>query len=205
MRVTITSQQRKRHINIGNRLVQKRYISGFNLEDYDLNQRDKNGALYAHDNRTHIRDVQRATDGGKIYPRESYYRWNPTWEVGQNTQLLFNRTLAHGNEEYFITKNTKKAIPFFENRTFNKISRAPLQHSWDVPDIRLFSISHPNYKTAHNITKKIDHNSRFSTLVTKRKNLNKVRNSMKYERVKKVRIQNYPKYSLFEYIFNQEL
>ena len=205
MRVTITSQQRKNYVRVGNRLVQKRYISGFNLEDYDSNQNNVKGALYAHDSREHIRIVQRETDGGKIYPRESYYKWNPMWEVGKNTQLLFNRTLAHGKEEYFITRNTKKAIPFFESRTFNKLSKSPLKNSWDVPDIRLFGVNHSNYKTIYNVTKKIDPNSRFSTLVAKRKNLNKVRASMKYERIKRVRVQNYPKYSLFGYIFNQEL
>ena len=203
MDVTITENQRNKFFRMGNRLIKSRLTTGFQLEDYD--PKPKRHIIYGHDNPSHLRIVQSEING-KIYPRESYYLWdNFAWIPGPNTTLLFNNTLARAKEEYLSSPNINNAKRFFSRRTIAGKGHFILG-SWIIPDIRIYGVGVncqiKNYKNAYLITKRIDYNSRMAMVATKKRKMHAIRNKLKYERVKRIKVQDYKpkKHSFFEFI-----
>lgn len=188
MPASITPQQRKTYSKLGKRLIKKRLTSGFQLEDYGPEQGRR--VTYANDDPDNVRTVQRQI-GGKIYPRESYYGWNPKWDKGPNTRLLYNKTLAREDAEYISSKDAKTKRRYLERRAFRR-GKGFIPGSWIVPDIRIYGATSgtPGYKNAYLVTKRIDDDSRFSTIVTKKRKMEQLRKQMKYERVRRIRVQD---------------
>jgi hypothetical protein len=200
--VTITEGQRRKFSRKGNNLIKRRLTSGFQLEDHNPHTSVKRKIIYGHDNPSHLRTVQN-TVGGRIYPRESYYRWDSSWTADPNTTLMFNKTLAYGKEGYLESRNIRKSRLFFESKTVSGRGKS-IKGSWVVPDVRLYNTDQPtrNFKNAYLITKKIDYNSRMSMVVKSKKKVREIRKRLKYERVKKIDVQDYKpkKHSFFNFI-----
>jgi len=187
---------------MGESLLHKNLISGFQLEDYP---RGNNPSLiYAHNTAPHLRQVKRHI-GGRTYPRESFFRWDKSWDITneKKTKFLHGRTLADATETYIRTPHVNRAARYVRRNTVRQLNRHPIQGSWFIPDIRIYNRSkHPEFRKAWLVTKKIDENSRFATVVTHKGKLSKIRKELKYERVRPVMIQDYPgrKHSLYKYI-----
>jgi len=196
-RVTITKKQMSKYTKIGNDLIKKNLTTGFQIEDFNPKQK-KRRIQYGHDTKSHLNIVQKNV-GGKRFPRESYYKWDSKWSTGENTKLLFNKTLAHEKGEYLTTNNINKADKYFRNHTIKGKKKA-IKGSWDVPDVRLFGTNNSNYKPAYQITKNIDHNSRLLILVSKKKKMQEIRKKLKGEIVKRIKVQNYKKHSFHNFI-----
>jgi len=204
-KVTITEKQRKKYSAIGNNLIKKKLTSGFQIEDFSPNKKKKT-LIYAHDNPKHLTSVNKKLKG-KRFPRESYYKWDSEWKVGENTNLLFNNSLAYGKEEYISTKPSKNKMKFIKKRLIYSKSEKPYKASWDCPDVRLYNTPKrkKDFKTAWLITKKIDNNSRIATITTRKSKIAKIRKAIpNKEKVTKIKIQNYhpknTKYSLWKFI-----
>lgn len=207
MGVTISKSQKDYYVEKGKKLIKDRAISGFQLEDFNPKTVNKKQIIYAHNNPKHLKKVVYEING-KLYPRESYYKWEKEWKkTNPNTVLLFNKTLAKDKETYIISVNPKidQSLDFFKNRTIRQRSSKPMQFSWFVPDIRLYNIKEdkPEFKKAWLFTKKIDKDSRFATIVTKKKRLEELKKKFKREKVRKIQIQDYrpkKKHSLWDFI-----
>jgi len=197
-KVTITAKQRKTYSKKGNNLIKSGLTTGFQLEDFD--PKTKGARIqYGHDTPSHLNIVNKKV-GGNRHGRESYYKWDSSWTPGANTKLLFNKTLAHEKGEYIQTKQVNKADKYFKSKTI-KGNKGAVRGSWDVPDFRIVSgKKKPGYKTAYQVTKNIDHNSRLSTVVKSKKKLQKIRRKLKGEKVRKIQVQNVKKHSFFDFI-----
>lgn len=197
MAVTITPGQRKRFVKTGRSLILAGLTTGFQLEDFD--PKTKNPTLiYGHDNPKHLNRIQKEV-GGKRFPRESYYKFNPEWTAGINTTLYHNRTFAKEKGEYIET-NRLSGKNFIRKRAVKSINgRGTIHYSWAVPDVRIYRSGKPQkgFRTAYQITKRIDHDSRLSLLVTQKSKVDAIRKRMKNERIKKVRVQDYPRKASF--------
>ena len=115
-----------------------------------------------------------------------------------------NKTLAQAKEQYFVTDDSQ-AIKFFRTRTVSGKNKNLIDNnSWITPDIRIYNQERRQnqYKTAYLVTKKIDYNSRFALVTPKKSRMEKIRERLKYERVKKVQVQDYkPKeHSFYEFV-----
>ena len=188
--ITTSRKRFNQYAKVGNRLIKKNLTSGFQIEDYNP-LASKSRLVYGHDSPAHVNTIRRQV-GGRKYPRVSFYKWNPTWTAGENTELLDNGTLAFEQGLYLETPNVRKGRTYIQRNAFNKFSKKPLPHSWDVPDVRVFGNNpHKNYKNAYLVSKNIDHNTRLATLVVRQNKLAGVRKSLKGERVERVRLQNY--------------
>lgn len=107
--VSVSPVERKKFEVLGKELIREKLTPGFQIENYSPTA--KKELIYAHDSPKNIEKVQQNING-KIYPRLSFYKWNPSWTKGKNTTLLFNKTLARAKEQYISAKNT------IENRNF---------------------------------------------------------------------------------------
>jgi len=201
MPTSITPTQRRKFSKIGNTLIKDDLTTGFQIEDYNPKTNNKPRIIYGHDNPEHLRNVRNKT-GGTIHPRESFYRWNNSWTAGKNTELLFNRTLAKANEEYLESERIKKAGRYISSNTV-KGRGTSVKNSWTVPDVRLYGgATQEGFADAFLVTKRIDDNSRLSTIVKSPTKVKKIRKKLKYERVKKIKVQRYrpKKHSFFDFI-----
>ena len=193
-KVTITAKQRTKYKKVGEKLINKKVTTGYQLEDYNPKAVKKKTITYSHDNRKHIRKVQKRLKG-RVYPRESYYLWSSNWSPGVNTKLSKNKTRASSNEEYVQAPYSKKNWTILQDETFNKSSRHPISDRntlWVVPDIRFYNTSKRVTHThkAWNVTLPIDHNSRFSTVISHKKELEQTKKMLKGEKVQEIRVQH---------------
>lgn len=201
--VTITKKQREEYERLGKSQLDKNVISGFNLEDF--NKKDDKGLYYAHSSPKHI-SIIKQNIGGKTYPRESIYRWDKDWTLGENTILINKDRYAKEKSQYIMTKNVNKADKFIRTRALadNPLIPKPISKSWEVPDVRLYNIlkPKPHYRKAYLVTKGIDRNSRFATIITRKDKLNRFRRAIKGEKVQTIQTQDYKpkKHSLFGFI-----
>lgn len=205
MRVTITPTQRKHYTEVGLSLIRHHVTSGFQLEDFDPHS-TKQALIYGHDNPGHIHLLQR-TIGGRIFPRESHYRFEPQWKEGANTVLTHGRTFAHERGLYLQTTNVQRGARYVRNRAVRGLSRHPLRYSWEVPDVRYEGTTNPFSRgiREYAVTKRIDPNSRFQSIVTTRTKAREIQKALPHShrhpvRVKRVWVQDYPKHSFHNYL-----
>ncbi len=174
----------------GQSMIEKNIITGFQIEDTIPNKRSK--LIYSHDNPSHIKEV-RKNIGGKVTSRKSYFKWRKNWKAGINTVLLQKKTLAKAKEQNLTTENIKKGDKFIRARLIKGKSKNPLKESWVVPDVRIVNVKGKirHYKNAFLVTRKSAKNKRFLTLVTSKKKVKEIKDILKYERVKLVKVQDY--------------
>jgi len=204
--VSITPEQRKKFNRIGRKLIKKKLTKGYQLEDHPY---DRTGTriIYGHDTLSHTDEVKQLLQKKYTsrYPRESYYKWDRAWGMpkkGGNTVLVGDNQYAKAEEHYLVVKggvsstNDKLFSRTFRNRPNH------IKYSWYIPDIRVYGRSEhdPRYKDAYLITKKIDNNSRLSTIAPTKKKKDMIRKELKYERVKKIKVQDVPKSSFWDFI-----
>jgi hypothetical protein len=214
--VTITNKQRLRYSKIGKSLMNKKLTTGFQLEDFNQHNK-KPRMIYAQDE-SNIKVVNKKFKG-KVYPRESYFKWDKTWPVSKRTKVFvngrfyrdkpnkngdvfMNGKLALGQERYLTTSINNKNLKY-ATKTVRIRGRKNVENAWQVPDIRLYddNIKRASYKAAWLVTKNIDHNSRLSLIVTNKEKMLKIRKNLKGESVKNIKIQNYKKpHSFWSYI-----
>lgn len=189
--VSVTKKQFNTYSRIGNSLIKRKLTSGFQIEDYNPAQRGR-VLVYGHDSPAHIRTIQKNV-GGRTYPCTSLYKWNPSWEAGQNTVLLQKKSLASERGINLETRNVSRAKVYVRKKAVRKLSRHPLARSWQVPDVRIIGSQQrqSGFRSAWLVTKNIDRNSRLSTLVVKKKKLAGIRRVLKGEKVRRVQISNY--------------
>lgn len=204
MAVSITPEQRKKWERKGKELLDKNIVTGFQLEDFDTSS--KKSLYYGHTNKKHLGVIQNNVKG-KRFPRESTYRWDTDWgKPSENTVLIENKKYAKETGEYIQTRPTEQNRKFLHQQAVrrNKHYKNSLAGSWYIPDIRIFGVrSAPNYKKATLVTKNIDRNSRFATVVTRKKELRQLRKELQGERVRRILIQDEKpkkKHSLWTFI-----
>lgn len=193
--VTITPQQRYYYSKRGQTFIKEGLVSGFQLEDYAPRNHNRKRTLYGHDNIEHLNEMKARAGGGRIYPRESYYKWDTDWDVGDNVRLLRRKTLARANEKYFESTDPR-AIGAYNRYAFRSRSVHPIRGAYYVPDIRAYNgAGNRRYKTAYQVTKRLDDDSRLSMLVTREAKMKELRKRLRGERVQRVRLQDYPRRS----------
>lgn len=182
--------------------MKKRLITGFQLEDYNPKNPSTKKITYGHDDTQHLKKVKKGV-GGCTYPRESYYKWHPSWKPGPKTKVSPDKQTAHGKEKYIQTKDTEKSEQFLSKRTVKGRGKS-IKGSWIVPDTRIYNTRKKlrEFKNAYLITKKIDRNSRLSMVTTDKSKAKRITKELKNEKVKIVKVQNYkPKsHSFFSFI-----
>lgn len=200
MKVTITPSQRNKYKRIGKSLIERGVITGFQLEDF--NPKEK-GVYYGHKSKVHFNALKKSAPGktSKIYPRESQFEWNPGWDSSDCDVITEGGNWCKNKEKYVSIKgDSSKLNNFFMKRTLRGKPGA-LPKSWITPDIR-FNKKQKFGKPLYWITKDIDNNSRFGTLVRSPEKMRKVKKVLKGEKVRTVYVQNYPgKYQKEHYGF----
>jgi hypothetical protein len=190
-KVSLKPAQRKKWTKQGIELLKEGVITGFNLEDYNPNQ--KTALIYGHDNPKHLKTIRKGI-GGKEYPRQSYYEWDKSWKLGINTVLINHRRTAKARERYIAARPRKKSLVFLEKSAVNRGKRrGHIPASWFVPDIRKYGRGRKpkNFKAAWLVTRAIDKDTRFATVITLKSNLRRARRELKGEKVKRIYVQNY--------------
>jgi len=208
-RVTITDSQRQKYSRIGSRVVKKGISSGFQLEDFDPTKKKRPSMVYGHDNLLHLKRV-RAHTGGKIFPRDTLFRWQKDWKKGKGIKLILSDSIAVGKEGYIDSPNVSRGLGFVERHTIKGKNRRLVDgHAYEVPDVRIIGGGRRRgYKRAFWVTKRIDRNSRLSFVVHNRKAARAARGIMKHERVMPILVQDYKprkKHSFWGYLKGNSL
>jgi hypothetical protein len=191
MGVSITSNQRAKYKRIGKKLIKQDAIKGFQLEDF--NPKEKGGVYYGHKSNSHFSALRKSVPGktSKLYPRESQFGWSPGWDSNDCDVITDKGKWCKNKEKYLhIEGDARNLNKFFMKRTLRGKQNA-LVDSWVTPDIR-FNKKQRHGKQLYWVTKNIDNNSRFGTLVRTPAKLQKVRMALKGEKVKTIYVQNYP-------------
>jgi len=203
--ISITPEQRRKWEKEGKELLDENVVTGFQLEDFDPHP-PKKSLYYAHTNPFHLSLIQRNI-GGRRFPRESIYRWDKIWgKPSQNTVLINHGQYAKEKGEYIQTRPNEANRRFLHRKAIrrNKHYKDSVMGSWYVPDIRIFGVSSaPHYKKAYLVTKNIDRDSRFATVITRKDKLRQLRRELHGERVRRILIQDEKpkkKHSLWTFI-----